>query len=108
MSIAAIPIDVPVPINTSAIIEIEAKTNRRLTVADSLVGDTVTALVRNPNGGSTYSYPVTIDSGTAGTGRFTITGSNHLTVGDAAVQLYQNGELRARYKLTFVEKLVAS
>jgi len=68
---------------------------------------TIKLLLTDPDG-TTYSYTGTNDSGTGGTGYWTLSGANHSTAGTATAQAHIDNIPKAEYVFEFRAKKVAS
>jgi len=72
-----------------------------------ITGKVLALLITDP-GGTTYSYTGSNDSGAGGTGEWTLSGSNHTTVGTATAQAHMDGIPKSEFELEFRAKKVAS
>ena len=101
---AAIGINKPLFTNTNHRIDFIVTSDEGGKVRATITGVTF-ALLLTDLGGTTRTYAGTIDGdATEGEGHFTLTGSQHTTVGAATAQVHMDGIPKGEYTLEFRAK----
>ena len=103
---ATAAINIPAPLFTSTNHRIDCIVEDSTTSSGrhDITGEVIKLLIVDP-GGTTRSYTLTHGTEAEGEGYFTLTGSQHTTVGSANAQIQIDAIPKGEYTLTFREKL---